>query len=71
MFENAIIKVISWNNIPIYDGRKIASILDNCNSFEDVGIFYKTISDFIDNSHIVNYQLCKESFENLLTRSVC
>ena len=49
MFENAIIKVISWNNIPIYDGRKIASILDNCNSFKDVGIFYKTISDFIDN----------------------
>ncbi len=71
MFENTIIKVISWNNIPIYDGRKIANYLDNCNSFEDVGIFYKTISDFIDNSHIVNYQLCKESFENLLTRSVC
>ena len=71
MFENEIIKRIGWNNIPIYDGRKIASILDNCNSFKDVGIFYKTILDFIDNSHIVNYQLCKESFENLLTRSVC
>ena len=71
MFSDAIIKVISQNNIPIYDGRKIASILDNCNSFKDVGIFYKTISDFIDNSHITNYQLCKESFENLLTRSVC
>ena len=71
MFENGIVNKISWNNIPIYDGRKIASILDNCNSFKDVGIFYKTISDFIDNSHIVNYELCKESFENLLTRSVC
>ena len=71
MFSDAIIKVISWNNIHIYDGRKIDSILDNYNSFKDVGIFYKTISDFIDNSHIVNYELCKESFENLLARSVC
>ena len=71
MFSDAIIKVISWNNIPIYDGRKIASILDNCNSFKDVGIFYKTILDFIDNSYITNYDLCKKSFENLLARSVC
>ena len=71
MFSDAIINKISWNNKTIYDGKIIANYLDNCNSFEDVGIFYKTILDFINNSHIVNYDLCKKSFENLLARSVC
>ena len=71
MFESAIVKIIGWNNKAIYDGKIIASILDNCNSFKDVGIFYKTILDFINNSYIVNYDLCKKSFENLLMRSVC
>ena len=71
MFENAIVKIIGWNNKAIYDGKIIANYLDNCNSFKDVGIFYKTILDFINNSHIVNYDLCKKSFENLLARSVC
>ena len=69
MFENAIIKKVVWNDTTIYDGEIIASCLNNYNTFEDIGVYYKTISDFLKSSHIVNHDLCIKSFNSLLERS--
>ena len=69
MFEDSIVKKVVWNNTPIYDGKIIASCLDNYNNFEDIGVYYKTISDFLKSSHIINYDLCVKSFNDLLKRS--
>lgn len=69
MFENAIIKKVVWNDTTIYDGEIIASCLNNYNTFEDIGVYYKTILDFLKSSHIVNYDLCIKSFNSLLERS--
>lgn len=71
MFSKAIVKIVSWNNRPIYDGRIIASVLNSCGSFKDIGIDYNSILDFMNNECIEYYEIAMKSLYRLVEKSLC